>query len=76
MAVGSASPLTAQSLRAVFVTMCLFFPQSMQVHAAYVTNDGPVCLDIAGQIALGGMSASRVVYLTEAWPHRGKGKGK
>ena len=48
--------------------------ESMQIHTAYVTNDGAVCLEIAGQNAMGGMSVSRVVYLTEAWPHRGKGK--
>jgi len=49
-------------------------PQSMQVHTAYVTNEGAVCLEIAGQNGMGGMSVSRVVYLTDAWPHRGKGK--
>ena len=49
-------------------------PDSMQVHTAYVTNDGAVCLEVAGQNGMGGMSVSRVVYLTDAWPHRGKGK--
>jgi len=49
-------------------------PQSMQVHTAYVTSEGAVCLEIAGQNSMGGMSVSRVVYLTDSWPHRGKGK--
>jgi hypothetical protein len=49
-------------------------PDSMQLHTAYVTNEGAVCLEIAGQNGMGGMSVSRVVYLTDAWPHRGKGK--
>jgi hypothetical protein len=49
-------------------------PESMQVHSAYVTDEGAVCLEIAGQNGMGGMSVSRIVYLTEAWPHRGKGK--
>jgi hypothetical protein len=49
-------------------------PDSMQVHTAYITNDGAVCLEIGGQNAMGGMTVSRVVYLTQAWPHRGKGR--
>jgi hypothetical protein len=49
-------------------------PDSMQVQTAYVTNEGAVCLEIGGQNGMGGMSVSRVVYLTDAWPHRGKGK--
>jgi hypothetical protein len=49
-------------------------PDSMQVHTAYMTNDGAVCLEVAGQNSMGGMSVSRVVYLTDVWPHRGKGK--
>jgi hypothetical protein len=48
--------------------------ESMRIHTAYVTNDGAVCLEVAAQNGMGGMSVSRVVYLTEAWPHRGKGK--
>jgi hypothetical protein len=49
-------------------------PDSMQVHTAYVTDEGAVCLEIAGQNGMGGMTVSRVVFLTQAWPHRGKGK--
>ena len=49
-------------------------PESMQLHTAYVTNDGAVCLEIAGQNGMGGMSVSRVVYLTDSWHHRGKGR--
>ncbi len=68
-------PTTATALKAVKeYQQRLKNPASMQVHTAYVTNEGAVCLDIAGQNGLGGMSASRVVYLTDAWPHRGKGK--
>ena len=68
-------PTTATALKAVKeYQQKLKNPASMQVHTAYVTNEGAVCLDIAGQNGLGGMSASRVVYLTDAWPHRGKGK--
>jgi hypothetical protein len=44
----------------------------MQVHTAYITDEGAVCLEIAGQNSMGGPSVSRVVYLTDAWPHRGK----
>ena len=47
---------------------------SMQIHTAYVTDEGAVCLEVAGQNGMGGMTVSRVVYLTQAWPHRGKGK--
>src|SRR5689334_836589 len=42
-------------------------PESMQVHTAYVTNEGAVCLEVAGQNGMGGMTVSRVVYLTQAW---------
>ena len=49
-------------------------PDSMQVHTAYVTDEGAVCLEVAGQNSMGGVSVSRVVYLTDSWPHRGKGK--
>jgi hypothetical protein len=48
-------------------------PDSLQVHTAYVTDEGAVCLEVAGQNGMGGMSLSRVVYLTESWPHRSKG---
>ena len=65
-------PKTASALSAVkeYRTR-LKNSESMQVHPAYVTNDGAVCLEIAGQNAMGGMTVSRVVYLTQAWPHRG-----
>lgn len=39
-------------------------PASMQVQTAYVTDQGAVCLEIGGQNGLGGMSVSRVVYVT------------
>jgi hypothetical protein len=47
-------------------------PDSMQVHTAFITDDGAVCLEIAGQNSMGGPSVSRVVYLTDSWPHRNK----
>jgi hypothetical protein len=37
-------------------------PESMQVHTAYVTQDGRVCLDVGGQNSFGGQTVSRVVY--------------
>jgi hypothetical protein len=49
-------------------------PDSMQVHTAYLTDEGAVCLEIGGQNGMGGVTVSRVSYLTDAWPHRGKGK--
>jgi hypothetical protein len=69
-------PATAAALQAVreYKTR-LKNPQSMQVHTAYITDEGAVCLEIAGQNAMGGLSASRIVYLPEGWPH-GKGKRK
>jgi hypothetical protein len=68
-------PKTAAALSAVkeYRTR-LKNPDSMQIHTAYVTDDGAVCLEIAGQNGMGGMSVSRVVYLTDVWPHKGKGK--
>jgi hypothetical protein len=42
-------------------------PESMQVHTAYLTDDGAVCLEIGGQNPMGGMSVSRVVYVTAEW---------
>lgn len=68
-------PTTAAVLKAVReYQSALKNPESMQVRTAYVTNEGAVCLEIGGQNGMGGMTVSRVVYLTEAWPHRGKGK--
>ena len=37
-------------------------PASMQVQTAFVTEKGDVCLVIAGQNTLGGVSVARVVY--------------
>jgi hypothetical protein len=42
-------------------------PDSIQVHVAYLTDNGAVCLDIGGQNGAGGMSVSRVVYVTSEW---------
>jgi hypothetical protein len=41
---------------------------SMQVRTAYVTADeGAACLEFGAQNGAGGMSVSRVVYLTSDW---------
>lgn len=40
-------------------------PASMQVQTAYVTDQGAVCLAIGAQNGLGGISVSRVVYVTQ-----------
>jgi hypothetical protein len=40
---------------------------SMQVQTAYVTDQGAVCLEIGAQNGLGGISVSRVVYVTPEW---------
>jgi hypothetical protein len=37
-------------------------PESMQVHTAYVTDRGDVCLEIGGQNALGGQTVDRIVF--------------
>jgi len=40
-------------------------PESMQIHTAYVTDKGDVCLEIGGQNTLGGMTVSKVVYTSK-----------
>jgi hypothetical protein len=40
-------------------------PASMQIHTAYVTDKGDVCLEIGGQNTLGGSTVSRVVYTSK-----------
>src|ERR1041385_6845982 len=42
-------------------------PDSMQLRTAYVTDEGAVCLEIGSQNGAGGMSVSRVVYITLDW---------
>ena len=42
-------------------------PDSVQVRTAYLTDEGAVCLEIAAQNGMGGMSVSRVVYFTPDW---------
>jgi len=42
-------------------------PASMQLQTAYVTDQGAVCLEIGAQNGLGGISVSRVVYITPDW---------
>jgi hypothetical protein len=59
-------PKTAAALKAVKEYQSrLKNPASMQVHTAYVTERGDICLEIAGQNAMGGMSVSRVVYTSK-----------
>ena len=38
-------------------------PASIQVHTAYVTDKGDVCLEIGAQNSMGGLMVSRVVYI-------------
>ncbi len=40
-------------------------PESLQVHTAYITDKGDVCLEVGGQNTLGGMTVSRVVYTSK-----------
>lgn len=68
-------PKTAVALKAVKAYQSrLKNSDSMQVHTAYVTERGAVCLEIAGQNSMGGMSVSRVVYLSPTLTHREKEK--
>jgi hypothetical protein len=69
-------PNTAAALKAVKEYQSRFRnPASMQVHTAYVTDDGIICLEIGGQNGMGGMTVSHVAYFTQAWPYpRGRGK--
>jgi hypothetical protein len=61
-------PTTATALKAVKEYQPrLKNPESMQIHTAYVTDEGAVCLEIAGQNAMGGMTVSRVVWITRDW---------
>jgi hypothetical protein len=40
-------------------------PASMQIHTAYVTEKGDVCLEVGGQNSMGGQTVSRVVYTSK-----------
>lgn len=42
-------------------------PDSMQLRNAYLTDDGAVCLEIGAQNSNGGVSVSRIVYITPEW---------
>lgn len=58
-------PSTATALSAVKdYRSHLKNPASMQLQIAYVTDQGAVCLEIGAQNGLGGISVSRVVYVT------------
>ena len=47
-------------------------PASMQVHTAYVTDKGDVCLEIGGQNTLGGQTVDRVVFTSKGkWGNEG-----
>ncbi|MGA9801850.1 MAG: hypothetical protein WBQ46_01250 [Terriglobales bacterium] len=39
----------------------------MQLRTAYLTDEGAVCLEIGAQNGRGGISVSRVVYVTPDW---------
>jgi hypothetical protein len=66
-------PDTASALKAAKVYQRrLKNPASMQVHTAYVTDKGDVCLEISGQNTLGGSTVSRVVYTSKGkWRDEG-----
>jgi hypothetical protein len=58
-------PTTATALKAAKEYRShLKNPASMQVQTAYVTDQGAVCLEIGAQNGFGGISVSRVVYVT------------
>jgi len=42
-------------------------PDSMQLRTAYLTDEGAVCLEVGAQNGAGGISVSRVVYVTSDW---------
>ena len=47
-------------------------PASMQVHTAYVTDKGNICLEVGGQNTLGGQTVDRIVYTnTGKWKDSG-----
>ena len=61
-------------------------PASMQVHTAFVTDKGDVCLEIGGQNGMGGQTVSRVVYTSKgkwldeggffgSWEQQNRGTG-
>jgi hypothetical protein len=61
-------PTTATALKAVKEYQSrLKSPPSMQLQTAYVTEQGAVCLEIGAQNGMGGISVSRVVYITPDW---------
>ncbi len=67
-------PATTVALKAVKEYQSrLKNPSSMQLQTAYVTEQGAVCLEVGAQNGMGGISVSRVVYITSDWtgPHRG-----
>jgi hypothetical protein len=61
-------PKTATVLQAVKEYQSrLKNPDSMQLRTAYLTDEGAVCLEIGAQNGRGGISVSRVVYVTPEW---------
>jgi hypothetical protein len=40
-------------------------PASMQIHTAYVTDNGDICLEISGQNTLGGQTVDRIVFTSK-----------
>jgi hypothetical protein len=65
-------PATASALKAVkdYQTR-LRNPASLQLHTAYVTDKGDICLEIGGQNGLGGQTVSRVVFTSKGkWLER------
>ena len=65
-------PNVALALRAVKeYQKKLTNPASLQVHIAYVTDSGNVCLEVGGQNAVGGQTVSRIEYANGKWKDEG-----
>jgi hypothetical protein len=61
-------PLTASALEAVkYYQTRLKNPASLQLHTAYITDRGDICLEVGAQNTMGGTTVSNVVYT-----HNGK----
>jgi len=59
-------PSTASALKAAReYQRRLKNPASMQLHTAYVTEKGDLCLEIGGQNTMGGQTVSRIVYTSK-----------
>ncbi len=70
-------PKTATVLQAVKEYQSrLKNPNSMQLRTAYLTDQGAVCLEVGAQNSTGGISVSRVVYVTPDFTGAKRLRGK